>query len=374
MSHSKEHIDYEELATKWIDKSISPEEEQVFNTWYEEGQDEPLYIRPDFARSAEIHKERIYQQVMDGLAADNTPIRKLWWPVPLAAVVLILICSAAYFYLQSPKQYDLDKLASRYRRGSSVAVWIDEHQKQVLLKDSVFNVVGESGALKSTGRSANKIVTPKGAHYKILLADGTKVWLGAASSLIYPKAFNGLKRTVQLSGAAYFEVAHNPNQPFNVVVVTKSNQQNIEVIGTKFNVSGYDDDKEIRTQVLDGVVKVTANGKTTILTKGEQLSSRKGQLSAKELMPEIAFPGITRLEFYNEDIEDVMRKIGREYNFEIEFAYSGSRDVKLSGQLNPKQNSGGVQKVLNLLEAVIDFHFVLEDRKIVVYASDNEAD
>src|SRR5690606_13981955 len=96
----------------------------------------------------------------------------------------------------------------------------------------------------------NTINIPRGGEYRITLADGTRVWLNAASSLSFPSSFQGDERKVELVGEAYFEVAKNAKMPFRVV----SRGQSIEVLGTHFNVSAYEDESTVKTTLLEGSV------------------------------------------------------------------------------------------------------------------------
>ena len=99
----------------------------------------------------------------------------------------------------------------------------------------------------------NTISTPRGGQYQVTLADGTKVWLNAASSIRFPVVFTGTERKVEITGEAYFEVAKNKSMPFKVKAATSE----IEVLGTHFNVNAYDDETSIKTTLLEGLVKVS---------------------------------------------------------------------------------------------------------------------
>src|SRR5690606_2513620 len=113
--------------------------------------------------------------------------------------------------------------------------------------------------------SYNTISTPRGGQYQVKLPDGTQVWLHAATKLRYPTAFYGKERVVELEGEAYFEVAKNAEMPFKVI----SNNQEVAVLGTHFNVSSYADMGEILTTVVEGKVHVQSSlseGSSVVLT------------------------------------------------------------------------------------------------------------
>src|SRR5205085_10936617 len=102
----------------------------------------------------------------------------------------------------------------------------------------------DSGQLAYTATGAsdevlyNSISTPRGGQYQIVLADGSKVWLNAASSLRFPASFYGNERNVELTGEGYFEITKNAAKPFHV----KVNDMQVEVLGTHFNINAYNDE------------------------------------------------------------------------------------------------------------------------------------
>ena len=121
------------------------------------------------------------------------------------------------------------------------------------------------------------LTKPIGGQYELQLPDGTRVWLNAASSLKYPASFYGQnQRSVELIGEAYFEVAKDKTKPF----VVKSKGQEVEVLGTHFDVNAYPDEQSIKTTLIEGSVKL--NGQLT-LKPGEQSVLSDGKFNVKEV-------------------------------------------------------------------------------------------
>src|SRR5690606_12629839 len=125
----------------------------------------------------------------------------------------------------------------------------------------------------------NSMSTPRGGQYQLILADGTKVWLNAASKITFPTRFDGNERRVELIGEAYFEVAKNKEKTFKVI----SKNQVIEVLGTHFNVNNYDDEDVAKTTLIEGSVKISSqsNGlinssSSKVLKPGEQAVLNRG--------------------------------------------------------------------------------------------------
>lgn len=346
MNHSEELNQNETLAAKWIDKTISPEQEQEFDSWYNEGQDQPLFIPVDFVADAEIHKERIYQKILDDLDVEIVPARKLWWRIPLIAAVVLILSVVVYFYVQAPVHYDLAELAKSYSWDSKIAVLYEADGKQVLLKDSVFVAPRQASVVHG---STNTIATPNGSSFKVILEDGTKVWLEAGSSLTYPVVFDAHQRVVKLSGEAHFEVTHNAEKPFHVEVRNRKDRLDVEVTGTKFEVMGYQDDEEIRTHVFEGSVKVSGGGLSVSLGKGEQISLNKGVLSSKLLRSDKKW-GIWKdqMEFDNESLRQVVRKVARFYNKKVVFLGEPD-DKRLIGMLKRRDD---LKQTLSIIELV----------------------
>jgi hypothetical protein len=220
-----------------------------------------------------------------------------------------------------------------------------------------YNTAGNPGA---AAESYNTLTTPKGGQYELTLADGTRVWLNAASSLKFPTAFTGSERIVELTGEAYFEVAHNSKQPFKV----KTANQMVQDIGTQFDVNSYTDEEATATTLVEGSVKIYDAKGQTLIKPGEQYllkangeSSVKGDIDLDEV---IAWKS-GMFQFDNADIKTIMRQISRWYNVDIE--YSGQVPASTyHGRISRNLNASAVLKILELS----GIHFAIERGKIIV--------
>ena len=197
--------------------------------------------------------------------------------------------------------------------------------------------------------------TPLGGTYQIILPDGTHVWLNAGSSIRFPVKFTGSHRQVELTGEAYFQVAKNKKQPF---IVSNDGQQ-VEVLGTHFNINSYMDEDAIKTTLLEGVVKVN----NTQLRPGQQSVMNRHGIRVVEANTEEAIAwknGYFR--FDNEDIESIMRKLSRWYNVSV--VYKGDfTEVALNGTISRSKN---IREVLELLQLTRLVHFEVEGRRVTV--------
>lgn len=224
-----------------------------------------------------------------------------------------------------------------------------------------------SYSLRSTTASPasvtyNTITTPRGGQYALALADGTKVWLNAASSLTFPTAFTGEDRTVVLQGEAYFEVVHSAAHPFRV----RTSAAVIEDIGTRFNVMAYPDEPHWKATLVDGLVRVSDGEDTKMLTPGQQAmgSVRKGDMA---IVQDADVEEATAwkdgfFEFSTADVGDIMRQISRWYDVEIDYV-NGLPAGHITGKIPRHTN---LSKVLEMMQ-LSGIRFKMEDRKVIVY-------
>lgn len=216
----------------------------------------------------------------------------------------------------------------------------------VISEDKITYEDGVDGApLWSRSETTNdnamlSITTPMGGTYRITLADGTHVWLNAASTLTYPIHFSKGERHVKLLGEGYFDVHPDAERPFRV----ESGDQVVEVLGTEFNVMAYPDEAEIKTTLVEGSVQLATRTGVTPLKPGEQSSLQEGMVQVKSVNV-APYVGWKENEFVFDGVElrDAMKRLGRWYDIDIvyegeipttRFYGSFSRNLTLSVTLN----------------------------------------
>jgi ferric-dicitrate binding protein FerR (iron transport regulator) len=213
----------------------------------------------------------------------------------------------------------------------------------------------------------NMVTVPKGGQYQLVLPDGTKVWLNAASTLRFPTAFTGADRTVELTGEAYFEVRANKRQPFRVSL----DKTNIDVLGTHFNVMAYKDEGVVQTTLLEGAVRVSsagpAAGKDGItLAPGEQAELKgDGHLRVRkdvDLAETMAWKdGL--FYFHDTDIRTIMRQLARWYDVDVIYQPA---QVKTHFYAKIPLNTN-ISTVLQALTLTGGTHFQVEGKQVTVY-------
>ncbi|TRW21083.1 FecR family protein [Flavobacterium zepuense] len=304
-------------------------------------------------------------------------IRKLLPAISIAAMILLgLSFVGIMLVMRSKKQENVVVVKNRndIAPGRSVAtLTLSDGSKVDLNSIKNGSIAKQSGTTISktadgqviytnTGKSLalqyNTIETPKGGEYQVVLPDGSKVWLNAASSLKYPTSFSSLKeRNVELTGEAYFEVAHNKAQPFRV----KTAKQTVEVLGTHFNIMAYSNEAGTNTTLLEGSVKVSSGNNAKIIKPGQEAIVRQ-DIKVQEADTDAAIAWKNgRTYFKNTDIPMMMRTISRWYNVEV--IYQGEVTHELfTGGISRKSNLSSLVKIL----ASSGIHASIEDHKLIV--------
>jgi ferric-dicitrate binding protein FerR (iron transport regulator) len=232
---------------------------------------------------------------------------------------------------------------ARLTLANGEVIQLDSSTKVIPLGKS--NIIQKQGQLKYAANEAavtyNTLTTPRGGQYQLLLPDGSRVWLNAASSLYYPTAFTGRERKVILSGEAYFEVAPDAARPF----IVQSDKTTIQVLGTAFNIMAYTDEPSQQTALVSGSIKVRYQGQQTLVTPGNMAVVKDGTLSvaAADIEQVTAWKnGLLALNATS--LKGLMRQVARWYDVEVR--YEG--DV-------PDRQFGGIMSRNTQLSTLIAF-------------------
>jgi transmembrane sensor len=289
-------------------------------------------------------------------------VRRMRWIAAAAAVLVLAILGGVLYLIQRPDQHKAlvqTVNENEVQPGRSGAVLTLSDGKQILLDSTNNGLIAEqSGAqiehkngqvLYNTGDKAvaviNTMRTPRGRKYQLTLADGTKVWLNAASSISFPTTFNGPDRTVSITGEAYFDVAKNAIKPFRVRV----DNMEVEVLGTQFNIHAYSDEAIIKTTLLEGAVKVKKGTASQLLKPGQQAQlNQQDQLTLiadADLRYETAWKN-NEFNFNYTDLKTVMRQLARWYDLEIVYENNATVYKQFGGQIPMDASLSLVLKVL----------------------------
>ena len=194
----------------------------------------------------------------------------------------------------------------------------------------------------------------------MVLSDGTKVWLNAASSLKFPSSFIGRNRTVELTGEAYFEVAKNKEMPF----IVKFNDANIEVLGTHFDIKAYNDE-ETKATLAEGSIRISKNSQQKILVPGQQVvvSKEEGNLEVSQANMDEALAWVNGyFIFHDASIENIMKTVARWYDVDVTYA-AVIKNKKFGGRVSKYKN---ISDLLKNIELTGTIHFKVEGRRVTV--------
>jgi ferric-dicitrate binding protein FerR (iron transport regulator) len=284
-----------------------------------------------------------------------------------AAIILLALTAGLYFTVYQSRITDRQFLVEDRAPGGSKATLTLADGKVITIDDAVAGKIAQeagtnimssadgtityAGIHKAADIAAtqlrNTVATPKGGQFKLVLADGTKVWLNSASSITFPAAFGPKSREVQLVGEAYFEVAKINHVPFQV----KTANQMVEVLGTHFNVNAYADEGTTTTTLFEGSVRLSTGGSKKVLKPGEQAKVSASRtdimLDAATNMDKVIAWKNGVFSFYNEDLETIMRQISRWYDVDVVYAGPLPKE-KYFGEIPRNSKLSEVCRILEL--------------------------
>lgn len=325
-----------------------------------------------------IEKEE--EAIIENNAEAHKSIQPLLLKFLAGVTVIVLVFQSLYSHREANINEPLTAAKSKGQKtkiipGSNKAILTLQDGSTIVLDDAKNGTVAKqgnatviktangqlvySGAQSVPGKVMyNTMSTPRGGQYQLTLPDGTGVWLNSASSITYPTAFVGTERKVTITGEAYFEVAKDKTRPFHL----KAGNQNIEVLGTHFNVMAYADEEAIKTTLVEGSVKVSQNGSSNILKPGEQSVNKDGDfdIGPAALDEALAWKN-GYFKFNRIGLKAIMRQLSRWYDVEI--VYQGRiKDDEFVGTIGRSEN---IMQALHLLE-LTNVHFKIKDKTIIV--------
>jgi hypothetical protein len=373
---TKEYIEL--LAYKYESDTLTDQERDEYEQWLS------TQVNGEFehtgAKEPWVVKRRMLRHVLEGIREKGLPMMKdaSWFSI--AASVILISTIGLYLYLHKQGDSLTVKATSQQKidiaPGSDKAVLTLADGRTINLTDAgngdivslqgikisktkegqlVYHITGRNGGggQAESMSNTNTIATPAGGQYQVILPDGSQVKLNSESSLSFPQRFEGKDRQVRLTGEAYFEIVSNKEKPFRVV----SGNQEVEVLGTHFNVNSYTDEPGIATTLEEGSVKVSAEGNSKIITPGQKaLTSGAGiKVRQADLETELAWKN-GMIMFKDADLQSIMRQVSRWYNVKI----------KYEGVVTGNSFTGGISRSSNL-STVLDIlranhiHFKMEE-------------
>lgn len=376
--------DIELLATKLENGEISPQEYDELLRWYNSFDDSKVSIEGVENTIIDDIKTRMYARIQTRI--NNTPpvstrVKQFnHWKWAVAAVALIFITFGLLLFhreatidVANPIDAAVEQITPGSNRASLIladgtSIELNELEGGVIIDQEISYVNGERVLEGDMGKVSSqlKLQTPRGGTYKITLADGTEVWLNSGSSLSYPATFTaGVPRQVQLQGEAYFKVRQlTDHRGVKVPFVVETERQKIEVLGTSFNVSDYEEYNYTHTTLVEGRVAVHKGGNNYPLLPNQQFIARHTQVEVKSVNPG-NFTAWTegKFDFSNKPLRVVLDEIANWYDIDV--IYQGRiPEVELTGEA---YRNSDFKLILRLLEvAKIDYDLDVKQRKLTI--------
>lgn len=361
------------LLEKYREGNILPEELNEIDNWYEQFSDEAERMPPIREEKLEMLFSRISNRTITG--------RHKRWHIRryagiAAAIVLCFTLSRYLMDTHAPSDWIIKEKIAVIQPGCLQAE-LTLGDGSVVVLDSTTAVEGPEG--KWIKRSAspvldysqvkgkenaevwNTISVPYGGEFRLILSDGTRVWINSGSSLKYPVAFTGEKRQVELNGEAYFEVTKSSKS-----FVVKTSELDVRVLGTSFNVSAYKTDDCVSATLVTGSVEVCEKQREFRIEPGQVLTYRRSSVQVTvEPCDTDLYTSWIRGEFKFRDmrLEDIMSRLNRWYNCRVEFADERLKELRFSGAA---EKDRPVEYLLEMIGSVTDVTFEIEKETILV--------
>jgi transmembrane sensor len=370
---------YQKLIERFVNNTASEDELELMFTFLEDG---------EFTQVLSSYMdEDLKGKLLQARETKIIPIKKSSYKWLAIAASLLLICSIS-IYLFYPKQANkqvakIENQKSVIQPGGNQALLTLSNGKQIVLANQKEGLLTDQAGIqvykskdgmlvykmaKGIGLKAqtefNTISTPKGGQYQVILEDGSKIWLNAASSIKLPTSFGDHSREIEITGEVYCEVAKDKKRPFRVI----TNKQVVEVLGTHFVVNAYPEEKFIKTTLVEGSVKVENTGSKAfkIIKSGDQAQiQNNGNQNINVLQVDTQYETAWKDGFFmfqHKPLENIMQEIARWYNVEV--VYNGAiPEATFGGKISKFED---VQKILDILSDASEVKFKTEGRRIIV--------
>jgi transmembrane sensor len=380
------------LVAAYIRKNLTEEEHDELDKWVESSDENMLLfeeltdernIEANLAWMDKTKGEENLQLIKEQIefTPGHNKLKTKKWFYSIAASVILLIASFGIYKIINNKQSKQPSIANfdktQIQPGGNKATLTLSNGTVIDLVSTPNGLIrndngatinkskdgeiryNDSSNFNNSIASYNVLTTPKGGQYKVLLPDGSKVWLNSASSLKYPTAFIGNERNVYLEGEGYFEIAKDKNKPFKVRLADESE---VKVLGTHFNVMAYEDEKSKEVTLLEGRVQIIKNNNNQNLEPGQQ-----GKITEEKIIVNVADTEQVvgwkngQFVFRDADIQSIMRQVARWYDVDVKYETESSQHFNAIIFRNEP-----VLRLLHILEETDQIHFKIENKIIYV--------
>ena len=371
----------------YLDETMTPEEEVEFQRWLDTSVANRVLLDRIRDERILLNKIRFAERNDKGKGWDNIQkkIRKspgifIRFMRYVAVLVTIMLIGVAVYQVVDCRKEDDNGLLARKQPMSmkgGYRAYLELVTGERLVLDSTSNVTTriEGAVIKAENKGTvivdeqktdsvtenveyNRLVIPRGGEYKIVLADGSQVWINSQSVLEFPACFVGKERRVRLQGEAYFEVSKNVEKPF---IVDMGNKE-IRVLGTSFNVNDYDG--KFVTTLVSGKVQVFVNDKDYVLTSSMQVRVEGDDVFVEEVdVREFTAWKDGLFVFKKQKLREVMDILSRWYDVDVFYQNLELQNLHFTGTIQRHSEISGMLKFLEKTDIV---KFTLNGKTLIV--------
>ncbi|MEP7374695.1 MAG: FecR domain-containing protein [Chitinophagaceae bacterium] len=394
------------LITKFLNNDLDEEGKNELAAWKEKDEDnrrlfekltneDQLFnaVSETYTVKANIY-DKLKQNVPELNEANTGKVvsmqRFSWRRMTATAAIILAIASGAYLWVWRDKKQQIVKNDTQVAApvndvepGRDGAILKLANGQEIIL-DSAANgglarqgntsinkqgslLAYNSGDTKNSEALYNTLSTPIGRQFRLILPDGSKIWLNAASVITYPTAFIGKERNVTVKGEVYMEVAKDASKPFRVHILPTSGngeETTVEVLGTSFNINGYGDELAVRTTLLEGSVKIMKGKSIALLKPGQQAFVDNNKIGVKnnaDIEKETAWKN-GLFYFTNDKLKNIMQQISRWYDVDVVYEDGDVQNIGISGKIERNANLSEMLKILTYLNV----EYRIEGRKLIL--------
>ncbi len=355
------------LIIKKLNSTLTNQEEIIFNSWYNESAKHRDYfnnVSKNYSKDLDVVDiEKGWNTIEKQIKPAINNTKNNYWKYVAIAASLVLLISITFIFNKNEAQVvepiivnnnikiGDDKATLTLETGETIALEKGNTYETQNVTSNGKEIIYHVGEKSKSEIAYNILTIPRGGKFYIMLSDSTKVWLNSESQLKYPVAFNdGQLRQVELVyGEAYFEVSHSTEHKgshFKVI----HNKQEVEVLGTEFNIKAYKEEKNIYTTLVKGKVEVSFETQSKVLKPGEQSNlnaiTKVLNVANVDVYDQISWKeGV--FSFKRKTLKEIMQVLSRWYDMKVDFE---NKDIESKGFTGVVGKEQGIQEILETIK------------------------
>ena len=368
------------LIIKKLNNTLNLEDEIIFSKWYNKSVNHKNYfdnVKENYSKDiTNIDVAKGWEELTKKI--NYIPKKTAYWKYAAAAAVIFLVTMPFVFNKDNVKTVEpiivkntikigIDKATLTLEDGSNITLEKGQNYHVANAKSNGKTLIYNPKSKSNLEIAYNYLTTPRGGQFYVELSDGTKVWLNSESKLKYPVVFqDGVSRKVELLyGEAYFDVSASTNHKGASFKVA-SQVQEIEVLGTEFNVKAYKGEDHMYTTLVEGKVAID-NGVTKEILKPKQqaainIQNKEITIAVVDVYNATSWKdGV--FSFKELSLKEIMKTLSRWYDTDVVFINKELENIKFNGVLNKKQN---IEHILLTIKATNNIDYKINDNKIMI--------